>query len=163
MSEYDWDDDDTDTSNDSTGMKELRKALRASEKRNKEMSSKLDEMQNVSRERTVKDIILSKGLPDKIVKLIPSDVTSPEDVENWVAEYADLFGSPVPSTQSQEPAVNAADMQALQRISSTQASGQTSSVHADHRTLTPAPDFDVRRAGCSPAKAGASSRFECAV
>ena len=126
MSDYDWDDsDDTDTSNDSTGMKELRKALRASEKRNKEMSVKLDEMRNVSRERTVKDIISSKGLPDKIIKLIPFDVTSPEDVENWVAEYADLFGSSAPDTQSQAPAVNAADMQALQRISDTQASGQT--------------------------------------
>jgi hypothetical protein len=127
MSDYDWDDDDTDTdtSNDSTGMKELRKALRASEKRNKEMSGKLDEMRNVSRERTVKDIISSKGLPDKIIKLIPFDVTSPEDVESWVAEYSDLFGSPAPATQSQEPAVNAADMQALRRISDTQASGQT--------------------------------------
>ena len=125
MSEFDWDDDDTDTSNDSTGMKELRKALRASEKRNKEMSIKLDEMRNVSRERTVKDIISSKGLPDKIIKLIPFDVTSPEDVENWVAEYADLFGSSAPDNQSQAPAVNAADMQALQRISDTQASGQT--------------------------------------
>lgn len=126
MSDYDWDDsDDTDTSNDSTGMKELRKALRASEKRNKEMSVKLDEMRNVSRERTVKDIISSKGLPDKIIKLIPFDVTSPEDVENWVAEYADLFGSSAPDNQSQAPAVNAADMQALQRISDTQASGQT--------------------------------------
>ena len=125
MSEFDWDDDDTDTSNDSTGMKELRKALRASEKRNKEMSIKLDEMRNVSRERTVKDIISSKGLPDKIIKLIPFDVTSPEDVENWVAEYADLFGSSAPDNQSQAPAVNTADMQALQRISDTQASGQT--------------------------------------
>ena len=32
MSDFDWDDDDTDTSNDSTGMKELRKALRAESK-----------------------------------------------------------------------------------------------------------------------------------
>jgi hypothetical protein len=125
MSDYDWDDDDTETANESTGMKELRKALRASEKRNKEMSGKLDEMHNMSRERTVKDIILSKGLPDKLIKLIPSDVTSPEDVENWVAEYADLFGSVAPDTQSQAPAVNSADMQALQRISDTQATGQT--------------------------------------
>ncbi len=125
MSEFDWDDDDTEIANESTGMKELRKALRASEKRNKEMSGKLDEMRNVSRERTVKDIISSKGLPDKIIKLIPFDVTSPEDVENWVAEYADLFGSSAPVVQNQEPAVNAADMQALQRISDTQASGQT--------------------------------------
>ena len=125
MSEYDWDDDDTDTANDSTGMKELRKALRASEKRNKEMSGKIDEMQNMSRDRTVKDIIASKGLPDKIIKLIPSDVTSPEDVESWVAEYADLFGSAEPASQNQEPAVDAADMKALQRISDTQSSGQT--------------------------------------
>jgi|TARA_R110002124_G_scaffold138379_1_gene301838 hypothetical protein len=123
MSDFDWDDDDTDTSNDSTGMKELRKALRAEQKRNKEMSSKLDEMLNSSRDRTVKDIITSKGLPDKLSKLIPSDVTSPEDVENWIAEYADLFGA-APSEENQEPAVDAADMQALRRISSTQQSGQ---------------------------------------
>jgi hypothetical protein len=52
-------------------------------------------------------------------------VTSPEDVESWVAEYADLFGSAAPSSQNQEPAVDAADMKALQRISDTQSSGQT--------------------------------------
>ena len=123
MSDFDWDDDDTDTTNDSTGMKELRKALRAEQKRNKEMSGKLDEMLNSSRDRTVKDIITSKGLPDKLSKLIPSDVTSPEDVENWIAEYADLFGAAT-SEENQGPAVDAADMQALNRISSTQQSGQ---------------------------------------
>ena len=112
MSDFDWDDDDTDTTNDSTGMKELRKALRAEQKRNKEMSGKLDEMLNSSRDRTVKDIITSKGLPDKLSKLIPSDVTSPEDVENWIAEYADLFGAAT-SEENQEPAVDAADMQAF--------------------------------------------------
>jgi hypothetical protein len=126
MSDFDWDDDDTENAgNESTGMKELRKALRAEQKRNIEMSGKLDEMQNMSRDRTVKDIISSKGLPDKIIKLIPSDVTSPEDVESWVAEYADLFGSSEPASQNQEPAVDAADMKALQRISDTQSSGQT--------------------------------------
>jgi len=126
MSDFDWDDDDTENAgNESTGMKELRKALRAEQKRNKEMSGKLDEMQNMSRDRTVKDIISSKGLPDKIIKLIPSDVTSPEDVESWVAEYADIFGASTPSNQNQEPAVDAADMKALQRISDTQSSGQT--------------------------------------
>ena len=126
MSDFDWDEDDTENAgNESTGMKELRKALRAEQKRNKEMSGKLDEMQNMSRDRTVKDIISSKGLPDKIIKLIPSDVTSPEDVESWVAEYADLFGSSEPASQNQEPAVDAAVMKALQRISDTQSSGQT--------------------------------------
>lgn len=125
MSEYDWDDDDLDGApGDGNAMKELRKAYNAEKKRNKEMVEKLSALESSVRERSVKDIVASKGLPEKIARLIPADVTSPEDVENWVAEYADLFGVPAPQ-DSQEPAANNADLQALERISSAQSSGQT--------------------------------------
>lgn len=126
MSEYDWDDDDLDGApgNDGNAMKELRKAYAAEKKRNKEMMEKLSALESSVRERSVKDIVASKGLPEKIAKLIPADVTSPEDVENWVAEYADLFGTPV-AQDNQEPAEFNADLAALERISSAQSSGQT--------------------------------------
>ena len=44
MSEYDWDDDEdfSGASNDSNAMKELRKAHREAQKRNKEMSAQLE-------------------------------------------------------------------------------------------------------------------------
>lgn len=126
MSDYDWDDDDLDGApgNDGNAMKELRKAYAAEKKRNKEMMEKLSALESSVRERSVKDIVASKGLPEKIAKLIPADVTSPEDVENWVAEYADLFGATAPQ-ESQTTAENIADLQALERISSAQSSGQT--------------------------------------
>ena len=124
MSDFDWDDDENDNASESTGMKQLRAALRAEKKRNQEIMDELTTLKTVSRERAVKDIVASKGLPEKIAKLIPADVTSPEDVENWVAEYADLFGAVAPQSNDEEHADNRADLQAWQNISATQKSGQ---------------------------------------
>lgn len=123
MSDFDWeDDDDSVDAQDSNAMKELRKAYKAAQKQNKELQEQLNGLQSSLRDRSVKDVLASKGLPEKISKFIPAEATSAEEVEAWLAENGDVFGIQV-STEEQPQQVNP-EMQAWQRIAETQAGGQ---------------------------------------
>ena len=124
MSSYEWDDDDLETSNDSNAMKELRRAYKKLQAEKKELSEMLEGMQSSLRERSVKDVLASKGLPEKIAAFIPKDATTSEEVEAWINEYGDVFGVQVEAEQpAQQRQVNP-DLVALNRISQTQSSGQ---------------------------------------
>jgi hypothetical protein len=124
MSEYEWDDDDIDTSSDSNAMKELRKAYKKLQAEKKELAETLESMQSSLRERSVKDVIASKGLPEKVSALIPKDVTTSEEVEAWITEYGDVFGVQVEAEQPEQPKQVDPDLAALNRISETQSGGQ---------------------------------------
>ena len=124
MSEYEWDDDDIDT-NDSNAMKELRKAYKKLQAEKKELAEQLEGMQSSLRERSVKDVIASKGLPEKVAALIPKDATTSEEVEAWITEYGDVFGVQVEEAdEPEQPKQVDPDLAALNRISETQSGGQ---------------------------------------
>lgn len=138
MSGYDqWDDDDFDLDGDdrgrdnSTGMKELRKAFNALKKQHKELQESYSLVTKSQRERSVKDVLDSLGLPEKVSAFIPEDVTSPEDVEAWVNEYGDVFGFQVQPEGNSGEEIEAQDFSALNRISQTQAGGRPYSGDAD--------------------------------
>lgn len=134
MSEYDWDDDEdfSGAPNDSNAMKELRKAHREAQKRNKEMAAQLESLQSSLRERSVRDILEAKKLPSKVGALIPKDITSAEDVESWLDEFGDVFGFNSQDSKQDEskPEVNP-ELEKWSRISSTQSSGEAYSGDMD--------------------------------
>jgi hypothetical protein len=126
MSDYEWDEDDIDT-NDSNAMKELRKAYKKLQAEKKELAEQLDSMQSSLRERSVKDVIASYGLSDKVSALIPKDVTSAEEVDEWIQTYGDVLGLEKESSgeaDSQPKTTQNPELQALSRIAETQSSGQ---------------------------------------
>src|SRR5210317_1126092 len=123
MSEYEWDDDDIDT-NDSNAMKELRKAYKKLQAEKKELAEQLEGMQSSLRERSVKDVIASKGLPEKVAALIPKDATTSEEVEAWIAEYGDVFGVQVEADEPEQSTQVSPELAALNRSSETQRGGQ---------------------------------------
>jgi len=126
MSEFEWDDDDLDT-NDGNAMKELRKAYKKLQAEKKDLSEQLDSMQSSIRERSVKDVIASYGLSDKVSALIPNDVTSAEEVDEWIQTYGDVLGLEYEESNeaTSEPKAGVSpEMQSLSRIAETQSSGQ---------------------------------------
>jgi hypothetical protein len=125
MSDYSqWEDDDNeDTYGDSNAMKELRKAYKAMQKQNKELAEQLDSFKSSIRERSVKDVLASKGLPEKVAALIPKDATSSEEVEAWITEYGDVFGFNQDSGEQEANPVSP-ELQAMNRIAETQSGGQ---------------------------------------
>ena len=125
MSDYEWDDDEMDAQGETNAMRELRKAYKKLQAEKKELAESLEAMQSSLRERSVKDVIASKGLPEKVAALIPRDATTSEEVEAWISEYGDVFG--IQASEAEQPAqqrqVNP-ELAALNRIAETQSSGQ---------------------------------------
>lgn len=92
--EYDEDIEDDNSQNQSDAQipAGLRKALKRLEKENLELKEQQAQALNQLRDRSVKDVLDSKGVPSKIAKFIPSDVATPEQVDAWLTENADIFG-----------------------------------------------------------------------
>lgn len=126
MSAYD-DDDFEDDGLDAGGnaLQQLRKANKAKDRQLKELTEQLQQMQKSLRERSVKDVLAAKGLPDKIAAFIPESATTSEEVEAWITEYGDVFG--VQQQQAEQPATSQQSdpsLDALGRISQVQSTGQ---------------------------------------
>ena len=101
MATNQWtDDDDEDFEIDNTHtsdndlVKQLRKAMRAKEKENKELSEKFEALNKIQRERVVKEVLESKGVNAKAARLIMKDLddVNEETVSHWLDDNGDLFG-----------------------------------------------------------------------
>ena len=104
--EDDEDDLDTDTSQNEAPAN-LRKALKRAEKEKKDLAEQLASIQADLRSRSVKDVLATKGVPDKVAKFIPADVSTPEQVDAWLNENADVFGFSKPADAPADEAVQA--------------------------------------------------------
>lgn len=130
---FDWDDDDFDEDaqqKSSNALQEARNAYKALKKQNKELAEQLANFQKSQREASVKSVLTSKGLNPKIAAFIPNDITSAEDVEAWVTEYAEVFGS-APASDGGSQAADNPDVQAMARIGDVQSTGTPFTGDAD--------------------------------
>ena len=89
--EDDEDDLEVDTSQNEAPAN-LRKALKRAEKEKKDLAEQLASIHADLRSRNVKDVLATKGVPDKVAKFIPADVSTPEQVDAWLEENSDVFG-----------------------------------------------------------------------
>lgn len=128
---YEWDDDEDlyeeeDVPQRNTGddlVRKLRKADRAKEKRIKELEAALADFTKRDRENVVKNVLTERGINPKIAAFIPADIDfTPEAINSWVEEYADVFGLQQ-SDQTQQQ-VNP-DLAALRQIDAATAGGAT--------------------------------------
>ena len=134
--QYDEDDDDFDTEDVVQQQQEvpanLRKALKRAEKEKKELSEQLAQIQSDLRSRSVKEVLASKGVPEKVAKFIPGDISTPEAVDAWLTENADVFGfqpaGTEPAPTSEETKANVA---AYQRINAASQNANTPSRDQD--------------------------------
>jgi len=85
-------DDDLDMNDDSTSLRDLRKAYKAKEKQVKDLQGRLDEIESAGRQNTIEDVLKDSGVNEKIAKFIPSDVTTVEQVRLWLEENSEVFG-----------------------------------------------------------------------
>ena len=122
MSNYEYEDDDDDyttpeVSNDL--VKQLRKANKQKEKELSDIKAQFDNLTKAQRDRTVKDVLASRGVNGKIAKFIPSDIDPTEEsVSKWLEENADVFGFQVeesPQTPNIDPKV-ASDFQRMTKV-----------------------------------------------
>jgi hypothetical protein len=125
MSNYDYEDDDDFTFDDSSNdlVKQLRKASKQKDKELNELKAQFESLNKAQRERAIKDALASRGVNSKIASFIPQDIDPTEEsVSKWLEDYADVFGIEVGQTQA-TPNVNPNDAAAYKRMTNSADSG----------------------------------------
>jgi len=125
MSNYDYEDDDDFTNDDSSNdlVKQLRKASKQKDKELQELKAQFESLNKAQRERAIKDALASRGVNSKIASFIPQDIDPTEEsVSKWLEDYADVFGIETSQTQAQ-PNVNPNDAAAYKRMTNSADSG----------------------------------------
>jgi len=126
MSNFEYEDDDDDmTTSDSSNdvVKQLRKANKQKEKELAELRAQFEGISKAQRERSIKDVLESRGVNSKIAKFIPSDVDSTEEsLSKWLDENGDVFGF---TTESNQPVVDPAQAAAYKKMNNVTDQGLT--------------------------------------
>jgi hypothetical protein len=127
----DEDEDDTPTGafeSDTDLVKKLRKALKAEQRKNKDLETSYGELTKAQKERILKDVLSSKGVNHKIAQFIPADIEASEDAINaWLDANGDVFGY----TPTPKPAVNQQDIASMQKMDAVLTGAETSATSDD--------------------------------
>ena len=125
MSNYDYEDDDDDFTQESSNdlVKQLRKQLKAKDKEMAEFKSQFENLSKAQRERAIKDVLESRGVNGKVAKFIPQDLDPTEEsLSKWLEDNADVFGFQV---EDKQPAVDPAQAAAYKKINNAVDQGLT--------------------------------------
>lgn len=99
------------------GIANLRKAYERKAKAEKELREKLAALESRERERTLSETLSDKGANAKLAKFYPADrETTPEKVEEWLAENAEVFGQAPAPRQPAVPQVSPELIDAYQQF-----------------------------------------------
>jgi ABC-type sugar transport system substrate-binding protein len=127
MSNYEYEDDDDDFTQESSNdlVKQLRKAAKQKDKELQELRAQFEGISKAQRERAIKDALAARGVNQKISSFIPSDIDPTEEsVSKWLEANADVFGLNVESNQA-VPNTDPADIAAYKRMTQTTEAGIT--------------------------------------
>ena len=133
MSNYDYEDDDDFTTEDTSNdlVKQLRKATKQKDKELAELKAQFESLNKSQRERAIKDALASRGVNSKIASFIPQDIDPTEEsVSKWLEDYADVFGIETSQTQA-TPNVNPNDAAAYKRMTNSADSGTSPEHNGD--------------------------------
>jgi hypothetical protein len=133
MSNYDYEDDDDFTMDDSSNdlVKQLRKASKQKDKELNELRAQFESLSKGQRERAIKDALAARGVNSKIASFIPQDIDPTEEsVSKWLEDYADVFGIEASQTQTQ-PNINPNDAAAYKRMTNSADSGTSPEHNGD--------------------------------
>lgn len=127
----DEEDEDTPTGgfeSDTDLVKKLRKALKAEQRKNKDLETSYGELTKSQKDRILKDVLASKGVNQKIAQFIPSDIEASEDaISAWLDNNGDVFGY----TPTEKPAVNQDDINSLRKMDAVLTGAETSASSDD--------------------------------
>jgi hypothetical protein len=133
MSNYEYEDEDDDYTNDSSNdlVKQLRKASKQKDKELQELRAQFDNLSKGQRERAIKDVLASRGVNGKIASFIPQDIDPTEEsLSKWLDDYADVFGFESSQTQA-TPNVDPAQAAAYKRMTNSADSGASPEHNGD--------------------------------
>ena len=123
MSNYEYEDDDDFTQESNDLVKQLRKAAKQKDKELAELKAQFETLNKQSRERSIRDVLESRGVNGKVAKFIPQDLDPTEEsLSKWLEDNADVFGFQV---EDKQPAVDPAQAAAYKKMNSAVDQGLT--------------------------------------
>ena len=123
MSNYEYEDDDDFTTESNDLVKQLRKAAKQKDKELAELKAQFDSLNKQSRERSIKDVLESRGVNSKVAKFIPQDLDPTEEsLSKWLEDNADVFGFQV---EDKKPVVDPAQAAAYKKMNNAVDQGLT--------------------------------------
>ena len=133
MSNYEYEDDDDDFTQESGNndlVKQLRKAAKQKDKELAELRAQFEGVSKAQRERNIKDVLESRGVNSKIAKFIPSDLDPTEEsLSKWLDENGDVFG--FQASESNQPVVDPAQAAAYKKMNNVTEQGLTPDASED--------------------------------
>jgi hypothetical protein len=116
----DFDDEELESNEDGGDLvTQLRRATKKKDKQLKELMDELNSLRTVQRTNSIKSVLSEKNLNPKIAAFIPESIeASPEAVDAWLEEHAEVFGLQV-TKQEQTP-----NLAALRQIDTVAAAAQ---------------------------------------
>lgn len=100
--EWDFDDDEFDEQPEKkSAPKALREAYKAEKERAKQLEDALAKVQRDLRQRTVRDVLVEKGVNPKLARFVLNDLdeVTEDGVAKWLDENGELFGVTVEDNQ----------------------------------------------------------------
>jgi hypothetical protein len=132
MSNFEYEDEDDDITTSDNGndlVKQLRKATKQKDKELAELRAQFGEVSKAQRERSIKDVLESRGVNSKIAKFIPSDLDPTEEsLSKWLDDNGDVFGF---APESNQPVVDPAQAAAYKRMNNATEQGITPDASED--------------------------------
>ena len=144
-----------DNNDGDSGPAELRKALKKEKTERENLEKELATLRTDLRTRSVKEVLDSKGVPSKVAKFIPSDVTAPDQIEAWLAENADVFGFTVKEESGAESEQTQENANKFRRINAATESAIPATSEQD--LLAKLMDPNLTRADLDALREGSSS------
>lgn len=89
----DFDEEELESEDGGDLVTQLRRATKKKDKQLKELMEELSSIKSSQRTNSIKSVLAEKNLNPKIANFIPADLdASPEAIDNWIAENAEVFG-----------------------------------------------------------------------
>ena len=97
----DFDDEELESNEDGGDLvTQLRRATKKKDKQLKELMDELSSLRTAQRTNSIKSVLSERNLNPKIAAFIPESVdASPEAVDAWIEEHAEVFGLKVEKQQ----------------------------------------------------------------
>jgi hypothetical protein len=110
----DFDDEELESEDGGDLVTQLRRATKKKDKQLKELMEELSSIKTAQRTNSIKSVLAERNLNPKIANFIPADLdASPEAIDNWVTENAEVFGLQV---QKQEVVPDIATLRQIDAI-----------------------------------------------
>lgn len=103
-------------------VRQLRKQLKAEQKRLKELEAETSNLRSAQRQSVIKNVLAERGVNEKVAAFIPADLEPTADaLTQWLDQHGDVFGlQPTESQQQANPS-----LAALRQIDAVTANAQT--------------------------------------